>query len=283
MIIDSHCHAWAAWPYRPPVPDPDSRGRIEQLLHEMDLAGVERAVVICAGIDHNPDNNTYVFEVAQRHGGRFVQFADVDGRWLASHHTPGAAQRLRDIAARFRLVGFTHYLHENADASWLLGEEGIAFIKAAADLNLILSLACGPTQMPVVSQLARRFPSLPILCHHLARVRSDLPHADSGLELVLAAAESPNIHIKVSGFGYGVAQGWDFPYRGMIEVFRALHARFGSGRMCWGSDYPVVRRFMTYRQSLEVVRAHCDFLRADDLALILGGTIDRLFSKAGRS
>ena len=26
MIIDSHCHAWARWPYDPPVPDPESKG-----------------------------------------------------------------------------------------------------------------------------------------------------------------------------------------------------------------------------------------------------------------
>ena len=38
MIIDSHTHAWPRWPYQPPVPDDESRGKIEQLLHEMDLA-----------------------------------------------------------------------------------------------------------------------------------------------------------------------------------------------------------------------------------------------------
>ena len=54
MIIDSHCHAWATWPYKPPVPDPESRGRVEQLLHEMDVNGVDQAVIVCAQIDHNP-------------------------------------------------------------------------------------------------------------------------------------------------------------------------------------------------------------------------------------
>ena len=43
MIIDSHCHAWTTWPYDATVPDPDSRGRIEQLLFEMDRNGVDRA------------------------------------------------------------------------------------------------------------------------------------------------------------------------------------------------------------------------------------------------
>ena len=35
MIIDSHCHAWTTWPYDTRVPDPGSRGRVEQLLFEI--------------------------------------------------------------------------------------------------------------------------------------------------------------------------------------------------------------------------------------------------------
>ena len=50
MIVDSHCHAWRTWPYQPPVPDPEGRGTVEQLLFEMDGAGVDRAAVVCARI-----------------------------------------------------------------------------------------------------------------------------------------------------------------------------------------------------------------------------------------
>ena len=60
MIIDSHCHAWAYWPYDPPVPDPDRRGQADQLLFEMDVNGVDQALVVCAQIRHNPHNNAYV-------------------------------------------------------------------------------------------------------------------------------------------------------------------------------------------------------------------------------
>jgi Tat protein secretion system quality control protein TatD with DNase activity len=60
MIIDSHCHAWSYWPYQPAVPDPESRGTIQQLLHEMQLNQVDQALVVCAQIDHNPDNNAYI-------------------------------------------------------------------------------------------------------------------------------------------------------------------------------------------------------------------------------
>ena len=135
MIIDSHCHAWTRWPYQPPVPDDSQRGRIEQLLHEMDLHGVDRAAV-CAQIEHNPDNNAYIAEQVQRYGERLYQLADVDCSWSPTYHRPGAARRLEQAAQRWPISGFTHYLRDDDDGAWLYGAEGRDFFgggRAKAD------------------------------------------------------------------------------------------------------------------------------------------------------
>ena len=109
-IIDSHSHAWETWPYEPPVPDPASRGRVEQLLFEMDVSGVAQAVLVSASIDHNPENNAYVAAQVRRYPERLHQFADIDCACSGTYHTPGAAARLRDAAAHYPIKGFTHYL-----------------------------------------------------------------------------------------------------------------------------------------------------------------------------
>jgi predicted TIM-barrel fold metal-dependent hydrolase len=46
--------------------------------------------------------------------------------------------------------------------------------------------------------------------------------------------------------------------------------------MCWGSDYPVVRFFMTYKHALEAFRTHCTFVPEGDKAWILGKTLNAL-------
>ena len=84
MIIDSHCHAWTRWPYQPPVPDDEQRGRVEQLLHEMDINGVDQAMIVCAQIDHNPANNDYIGQLVAKHPERLHQLADVDCSWSAT-------------------------------------------------------------------------------------------------------------------------------------------------------------------------------------------------------
>ena len=129
-------------------------------------------------------------------------------------------------------------------------EEGSAFLAAAADTNLILSLACVPHHMPVVERIAERYP-IPILCHHMARVRADAP-GRTGIAEILAVARRPNVYVKISGFGYAAGPGEVFPYPEQAWVVRCLYEFFGPERLCWGSDYPVVRRFMTYAQSLDV-------------------------------
>src|SRR5436190_17232246 len=141
MIVDSHCHAWRSWPYEPPVPDPTSRGVVEQLLWEMDQNGVDKAVVICARIEHNPDNNDYVAYQARRFPERLYQFADVDCRWWETYHQPGAADRLRAAVQQSGLRGFTHYVDPQDDGAWYLSDEGTAFLQAAADLHQIASFA----------------------------------------------------------------------------------------------------------------------------------------------
>ena len=98
MIIDSHSHAWQYWPYDPPVPDHESRGNAEQLLWEMDRNGVDQSVLVCARIEHNPDNNDYVAARVKEHPDRLVQFADVDCSWSATYHTPGGTERLAEAA-----------------------------------------------------------------------------------------------------------------------------------------------------------------------------------------
>jgi predicted TIM-barrel fold metal-dependent hydrolase len=59
-------------------------------------------------------------------------------------------------------------------------------------------------------------------------------------------------------------------------VVRALYDAYGPERLCWGSDYPVVRFHMTYQQALEAFRTHCDFVPEAERAGILGGNLARL-------
>lgn len=277
LIVDSHTHAWRTWPYQPPVPDPAHRGRLEQLLFEMDQAGVAAAVVICASIGDNRDNAADVVADAASFPDRIFPFVDLDCRWSAQYRTDGAAERLHAAADRLPIAGFTYYMAEDDDGTWLSSPPGIAFLAAAAERRLIASVACRPQQAEALEGVAERNPTLPILWHHLGGLGTgDDPAA---LERVLLASRQPNIFVKVSGFGYLAQRSWDFPYPDTHNIVHRVYHAFGPDRLCWGSDYPVVRRYMTYRQALEVFRSRCDFIPVADREQILGHTMQRLLER----
>lgn len=285
MIADAHCHAWRLWPYDPPVPDPDSRGTVDQLLFQMDAHGVEHAAVVCARIGHetvapyeraNDDNNAYVSAAVARHPDRLTALVDVDCVWRPEHHTPGAARRLRETVERYEAAGFTHYV--GPYDGWFRTEDGQEFFATAAELDLVASLALGPEWQADLRAIAGANPTLPILVHHLAMAKPTSDSFDADLAAVLASATEPNICVKISGFHYVGERSWDFPYADAREVARALHAAFGADRLAWGSDFPAAIPLLTYTQSLEVVRTHCDFLAPDELDRVLGGNLIDILS-----
>jgi len=277
MIVDSHCHAWTTWPYDTNVPDPQHRGTIERLLFEMDKEGVDKAVLICARIDHNPANNQYVFEASRRWPDRVIQFPDIDSGWSPEYHTPGAVDRLKAAIDTWGISGFTHYVNEQNDG-WLTSDEGMAFFQTAAEANLIASIAAGGGWFADISAVARAFPTLPILIHHQGMARATDGPDSVTLREVLACANEPNITVKASGFYYGSPDWAEYPYPEQRAVFARIAAAFGPKRLAWGSDYPVSPWVAcTFRQTLDIVRVHCaDLFPGDGLAWVMGDTMAAL-------
>jgi predicted TIM-barrel fold metal-dependent hydrolase len=278
VIVDSHTHAWARWPYEPEVPDEATKGSVEHLIHEMDQNGVDQAVIVAARIEKNPDNNAYGAAAVRRYPTRLYQFADVDCVWSPEYHTPGAVERLRVAAETLPISGFTHYVGEND--GWFRSDEGRAFFRLAAEQGLIASIAMGPAWAADLGAICTEHPDLVVMLHHMGGIRSTAPRSD--LETIATLARHPNIHIKLSGFHYavGLENGWDYPHPSAMWIAEGLYAAFGPQRLCWGSDFPALSRAMTYKQALEIVRLHCRFLQPGDLEPILGGTLKRLLDNA---
>ena len=294
MIIDAHTHVFRVWPFEPiermvaypnsrgviEVPDPMIRGSAEQLLLEMDMNNVDRAVIVCLLIAHNADNNDYAAEWARRHPDRLIPFADVDSYRSDTYQTPGAADRLRTACERNDLKGFTHYIRRGDDGSWYLSQEGAAFFDVAAEHRLIASLSCPDPErlQPVLRQVAERFPEVTFLIHHMGLVKASEEPPHAGLRALLDSARLPNVYVKLSGPYYVSRVPWEYPYSDCTWIVRSLYEHYGPDRLCWGSDWPVVRDAMNCRQSLEWLRGHCPFIPKAHVERILGGNIERLLN-----
>lgn len=283
MIADAHVHAWRVWPYAADVPDPATRGSAETLLYELDRHGIGRALVVAARIGHevgpaqaNDDANDYVAAAVARHPDRLAAAVDVDSRWSPEHHRPGAADRLTAAVDRYGAPVVTHYLGAGDDG-WLDSPGGREFAAAAVQARVALSLAAGPAWYPSLDRLAAAFPTLPIMLHHLGGLVLDRPGFAADRAALLALARHPGVVVKVSGFHYAESPSHAYPYaRARAEILAPLRDAFGADRLAWGSDFPVCRPHLSYRQAVATVADHTPSWTVRERALVLGGTLDRL-------
>ena len=203
MIVDAHTHAWARWPYPPAGPEAASRGRYQNLLGELDAAGVGAAVLVSANLDGpagegNCGNNEYVAEAVAACPGRLYQFADVDSRWSGTYHRPGAAARLADACDRHAPAGVSHYLGPDNDG-WLRSADGRDFLAAADRRKIAVSLAAPPAWFDDIRRAAASVPATPIMLNHLALVMLRPGRGPAVLDMIRRGAGQPNLIVKVSG------------------------------------------------------------------------------------
>jgi L-fuconolactonase len=275
VIIDAHAHVWRHWPYEPAVPDPESRATAAKVLWQMDRNGVDRAIVIAASIGGNHDNADYAFSEADKADGRLIVFPDLECRWSPHYHAPGAAERLSHAVSRWSMRGFTLYPTESESGEWLTSAEGDAFLCVAERQGLIASLSLMPHQLVHATEAARRHPGMTFLLHHHLHLGPRSGTTEAARPLVEPVAECPNIWVKISGIGNCAGEGDEYPWPDLAWVGRLLLDLFGPKRLVWGSDYPVSRKCMTYRQSLDAFRRHWPV--SDEVgAAILGGNLRRL-------
>ena len=245
----------------------------------MDVEGVDRAVLVAArlGASHastnNSDNNDYLAVAVAAHPDRFAMFADVDSFWSTDYHTDRAAERLQREINATGARGVAHY-STGQDDGWFRSAAGRDFFELAEHLGLIASLHAPPAWYASIGDVAHANPKLQILLHH-----QGLAVADDEIGQLALLAECPNIYLKVSGFHYLTEQPWRYPFTAVMPRLQRLYATFGGGRLVWGSDFPVAKRYVSYRQTIEMVREECTFFGAGDLDLILGKTMEAILDK----
>lgn len=272
QITDAQVHVWAAnRPERPWIPGgpdyahrgPDGVLSAEELLGEMDGAGVSRALLVSPTWEGN--RNDLVLAEAEAHPDRLgviVRF-DLDkpdeeqlAAWYADPHVFGG-----------RAVFINH------TAGWL--DDGTAdwVWRTAEDLGMPF-MVYAPNQYDSVRRVAERHPDLRIAICHLGMrtsLRDDeiLPEVDRVIEL----ADLPNVAVKASSLPSFVTD--DYPYRSLHGLIERVVDAYGPERVFWGSDLSRLRG--SYQQLVDLFTTELDFLDDEDRRLIMGDALAAWF------
>ncbi len=277
-------HVWSddparfpfAHPYEPKFKPPKTAASVEMLLEEMDQFGIAGCVLVQV-IYHGWDNR-YVAHCLKAHPRRFR------AQGLIDPTDPQIAQKLEYWVRDHGLSGmrFSPIYYRGKD-EWLNAPSSDALWKKAAELGAIFNFFIATEQLPKLEETVRRFPGVPVVIDHLARI--DLKAADPSQEVrkLLALARYPNVSVKVSELSI-ISPSKKYPYQDTFPWVRRVYDAFGPDRLLWGTGFPGATRAQAGRPSLEeelaLIRSEIPFFTAEDREKILGRTAARLWKFA---
>jgi L-fuconolactonase len=262
IIIDSQVHVW------PPdradrrlgegVGDRKPYG-YEELVADMDRAGVDRAILVPPSFDH--DRNDYALEAVRMYPERFAIMGRVPLR-------AGGNDFLERWRAQSGMLGVRLTFHRDADRPWLT--DGTAdWFWPQAERHDIPVMVHAPERLAEIDKIAARHPGLRIIVDHMGFARATMDDAAApAVERMNALARHPNVFVKVSALPCFSSK--PYPFKNLREPLRRVIEAFGSRRAFWGSDITRVPAACSYRQVVTHFTEELDFLSPADLQWIMG-------------
>lgn len=264
-IVDSQVHLWgASTPERPwPAGREHEAQRAypvvkETLLLQMDLAGVERVVLVPPSWEG--ERNDLALEAAATYPDRF----GVMGRLPLSE--PQSAAFMTDWRNQPGMLGMRFTFH-NRHNRHLLTDGSADWLWPAAEKAGIPLMVLVPGQLDVLDGIAGAHPRLRLVIDHVGvSLRPNDPTVWDDLEAVCALARHENVAVKASGIPHWSNE--PYPFADMHGHLRRLFDAFGPKRMFWGTD--LTRMPCTYYECIHMFTDHLPWLRGNDLEWVMG-------------
>ena len=268
MIIDTHTHVVSSDKAKHPL-DPGARGwstevsnDVEDLIKEMDDAGVECATLVQPNATYGLDN-IYQCDSAKLYSPRTVSVGILDpaasdaaeklSYWVNEHGMNGV-----------RLQSQAEPDDPNCDAIW----------ERAEALGVPISIGGGgqPDKVNRMRNIGARHPNVLFAPDHFAgwSGSDDKPAMTAALEEM---AKLPNAHLRISSTSLG-------PYADLSaadkDLFRQVIRAFTPQRVMWGSNFPSSRDG-GYIGQVKLGQTALAWLSDDDREWIMGKSAHKLW------
>lgn len=274
--VDTHQHFWnldlVEYSWLIPAYGPLYRTYgPQELAPQLEQAGIDKTVLVQSANSYADTN----YMLAQ--ADKFDWIGAVIG-WVPLWNPDEAAHMLDDKYMRHpKFRGMRHLIHAEKDPEWLLWDLVIEGLKLLEARNLVFEVvAVFPNHLSLVPALAAKLPDLTIVIDHMAKPPIKDKVMGEWATQLAAAAEHPNVHVKVSGLN--TAADWaSWTVADLKPYIDFTREHFGAQRMMFGSDWPVAILAGDYQKVWQATQeAIADYSQADQDA-ILGETAVKIY------
>jgi predicted TIM-barrel fold metal-dependent hydrolase len=237
----------------------------QQLLQDMDEAGVSKAAIVQASTCYGHDNS-YVIDAVAAHPDRFTAVCSVDV--LA----PDANERI-EMWMRRGMTGlrlFTTGSTLPGQATWFCDERTFPTWKFAEEIGLPVCMQMTQDGMADLRRIIERFPNIRIVLDHLARPVLDKDAPLLGASELFSLAQHPGVYLKLTVRAFEALEKAGIPG---TDFFPLLVEKFGADRIAWGSNHPASAG------GLKALRTRAE----EGLAMLSSDARDSIFSKTAQA
>jgi len=241
----------------------------QQMIAEMDAAGVAKSAIVQASTAYGHDNS-YVAEAIAAHPKRFTGVFSVDV--LA----PDAVEKMKYWVGKgfsgMRL--FTTGSTMPGQATWFDDPRSFAAWEYAGEAGIPVCMQMTPQGFPQLRGLMERFPKVRMILDHLARPRlTDGPPYAADKDF-FDLARYPQVFLKVTPIN---VEPKEWGKATPDTFFAAVIKAYGASRIAWGSNFPATAGPLS--DILKKAQASFAFASAADRDWIFGKTAQALYPR----
>ncbi|PSJ43262.1 amidohydrolase family protein [Allosphingosinicella deserti] len=183
---------------------------------------------------------------------------------------PGASRRIQALALHRKLAGMRPMVQDRP-ADWYDDPDLAPGLAALADADLCLEALVRERHLPALARLAARLP-IRIVVDHAAKPRIDEADGFAAWRAAIAPlADQRHVAVKLSGL---LSECGSAGADAIPPYVEALIALFGTDRIIWGSDWPVLNAVSTYAGWQALAR---QLVPACAQAAVFGGNAGRIY------
>ena len=274
MRIDAHHHFWKVargdygWLTEKSFPTLYRDYMPADLAPMLKECGIEKTILVQGA--QTIDETRFLLGIAQSEP--FV--AGVVG-WV-DFAAREAAEQIAQLATNKKLKSLRPMLQDLPEDDWILRPELRAGLIAIAKNGLRFDVLIFPRHLRHIVKFFAAHPDLPMVIDHGAKpyiARGEIEPWKSEMRAI--ARDFPNVCCKLSGLATEAAPDWTI--ENLKPYVEALIEAWGTSRLMWGSDWPVLTLAGDYIGWFRIAQTLTASLSRQERDQIFGGTASRFY------